>query len=176
MSFDVIKINKILQSVDFNSIEDFQYNKGKCWEMWIKDFYTKNNRHEQSNQQLSFIEKVELMKKFEKTQATEADFKQAYPDFKYDKYISPWDYDYKLVSKNKIQKVAFELQDHIQIDFHQLCDLVQTMYWMSKPDQWNFETLVSYLMSYDSDLYLKAMVFIQLTKKQLVACFVSWVV
>lgn len=170
MKFDIPKIEYILNSVnkDIHS-DDWEFNKGLCWKKWNSDFFGKNSNNLKIDRDLSFVERMNKMKKFRETNQSEKSFKKLYPNFKYYAYKSPWDFNYKMVSTSKIQKVAFELQIHIPLEYNQLCELVRNILRRHKREDWNFDTLSTSLMSYDKDLYLKSRIYIQMRKQDLVA-------
>lgn len=111
MKFDVPKIESILNSVsEDTSTSDWDYDKGLCWQNWQSNFFGKNSRNLKIDRDISFIERVKKMKSFEKSDQSEKSFNKFYPDYKYDVYKSPCDFNYRIVSIDKIQKIAFELQ------------------------------------------------------------------
>lgn len=170
MTFDIPEIERILNSVsEDTSTSDWEYNKGRCWESWVAVFFMKDDRHKKINQDLTLIERISIMEKFENTAQSEEDFKKLYPDYEYDVYKSPWDFNYRMVSEAKIQKIAFELQQHIPLEYNQLCSLVTTVLRRNKRERWVFDEVITNLMSFDKDLFLKATIYVQMKKQKLVA-------
>lgn len=170
MKFNIPEIEQILTSVsEDTSTNDWEYDRGRCWESWYKKFFKLEGEKKRLDKNLSLIEYMDKGKEFNKTNASEEDFKKFYPDFKYKQYKSPWDFNYRIVSIEKIQKIAFELQQYIPLEYNKLCSLIKTVLRRRKRHEWNFDTLSTQLMSYDKDLYLKTRFFLQMKQQNLVA-------
>lgn len=163
MVFDVPKIDSILNNMNDN---DYRFSN-KCWKKWLNEFLNKDNQFNNLTNHLSILEYKQYLKTFKETDCSEKSFKKWIPKFKYDNYISPWDYNIKVVSENKIQKVAFELQEHIPLEYTQLCKLLKTIYWTT--NTWDFNKISSLLDMYDQDLYLKSKIYLQLESQKSVS-------
>lgn len=155
------KISQILTNLD-DQAQDFVFS-GSCWDHWVLSFLGK----ESGWKTLSDSEKYERLPAFcNKRLYSEADFKKWFPNFTYNKYVSPHDLNKKVVSEQKIQKIAFELQTYIPLKFDHLCELLTKMYWIRQPSDWNLSTLASMIKIYDNDLYLKIIIDMQYQKSK----------
>ncbi len=163
MDFNVQEINRILNDIDFNNPDDYEYSSA-CWKDWVLLFFLPNKKN--SNiQKESLIEQNLIYNKFLRTQATEEDFKAHYPNIVYKEYISPWFFNHKMVSKKKVSKIAFELQEHLSIEYAELCHLLLLFYSSRDSSNWNFDNLSICLMSYNKELYMKTQIYLALNSK-----------
>lgn len=150
MKYDIKEIERIVQNIDIQSDEDLEIDKRKCLSKWEDEFFFKIKGNEKilPDQFHNFCKKL---KEFKKTNCSEEIFQQYYPNYHYEKYISPWDYGIMKVSKRKYQKIAFELSNHISLEFQKLSDLVEDLYRVrQKP---TFEDLSTLMACYDKKLY-----------------------
>lgn len=148
---NIAAINVLL--IDIQN-EDIVFSSA-CLDHWVLSFIGK----ESGWKLLSDAEKYEKIPDFCKQRLyKEEDFQKWFPNFKYKKYVSPHILNKKVVSEQKIQKIAFELQTHIPLEFSKLCELLTKMYWIRQTEDWNIKTLASMIQPYDNDLYLKIII------------------
>lgn len=123
---DFKKIESILDKLDPNNPEDWElsYKHRDAWMSFVHNF----SNFLTSENITNVIEKERL---YFQSDMSEESFKKLFPEAKYDKFMTP--YDFKNipmnVSKKKIQKVAFQLQKYIPIKYETLCDVVYWLYY-----------------------------------------------
>lgn len=164
MYFNIEEINRILNDIDFNNPDNYFFNS-QNWDDWQRLFLSKQNISSQFNEKFKFADFVDRDLKFRQSSMSEEDFNLYFPDIHYANYEHPFSYGHKTVSKTKIQKIAFELQEHIPIEYSELCHVLFVLYGSNKKTNWNFDNLSICLMSYNKELYMKTQIYLALNSK-----------
>lgn len=157
MKYYVKEIERIIQDIKPKSSEDLELDKFACLLKWHEDFFRKVKRNLKIKPQdfHSFYRRLREFK--EKTDCSEEQFKLYYPNLEYEKYICPWDYKIMKVSEKKYHKMAFELQNHLKLEFNQLVILIKDLHRSyEKP---NFSNLITFVARYDKNLYKDLLIY-----------------
>lgn len=139
-------INKILSS--YSSAPSAWELSPKGKEQWIKEFFNKLD--------LSHVPLKELLgklKDFYQTEMKEEDFSKIFASGtkKAYKYQSPLDYS-KQLKTEEISKIALKLSLELGIDYGPCFLLLKRIYQLYPSSQWNAETFLMLLGSYDPEL------------------------
>lgn len=153
MDFDINKINKILNNLGDIDSDDYEMTRA-VFTYWISNFFWKSPSYER----LSSYDATKKLNMFTNCgDYSEENFQKWYPSYEYDKYLDPNSLkEYKKVSKKKIQKVAFELQEHIPMEYDKLVNLLIRFYYFEK--EFSFDTLITRVFMVDQDLSLRMMI------------------
>jgi hypothetical protein len=150
MQFNVLAINAILNNIGDRTTSDFEVY-GKTWAVWQKTFLFSN----ESYLKLPIEDATEKMNLFKKCgKYDEQKFKEWFPTIKYTKYLNPNDlHEHKRVAISKIQKVAFELNSYIPLEYSLLVQLLADVYFFE--DTFTFDSITKRMPKYNPELYVK---------------------
>lgn len=153
MDFNIKEINSILNNIGDKTSSDYDIC-GKTWGVW----QTKMLEDNQSYLRLcgEAIDKIILFKKC--GDYSEANFNKWFPTITYKEYVDPHTlFETKRVSKQKLQSIAFELQEHIPLEFNLLVSALSHLYLFEK--EFTFKTLTENILRHDVDLHIKMLTF-----------------
>jgi len=154
MNFNIKEINRILNNIGDRTSSDYDIC-GKTWGIW----QTKMLEDNLSYRQLPLEESIDKLFLFQKCgDYSEENFKKWFPTITYKQYVDPNTlFNTKRVSKGKLQSIAFELQEHLQLEFNQLISALEEVYLFEK--EFTFDTLTERVLRFDTDLHFKMLKF-----------------
>lgn len=163
---DFKKIESILNTLDPNNPDDWElsFNQKRAW--GSRFIHDKLNLLTHENYSIEKLKDISNRQRvfFNETDHSEEAFKKIFPEAKYDEFISP--YDIKLpmsVSKKKIQKVAFQLQEHLPLEYNNICDIVKSIY-NDKKDGFDRKNIEFYIGFHARELWTKNVIEEKLAK------------
>lgn len=153
MNVNIEEINRILNDIDFNDESQYVYNRPRCWNRWFNDFID-DKEFERVKSRMGKDAFSKSIEGIMNTDGSEETFRKRFPLYNYEKYISPWDYNLKVVSKKRIQEIAFTLQEHFPMEFNSLCTVLEKVYVSGNQAEkkWSIKDLLLLGNSYDREL------------------------
>lgn len=149
MSFNIKEINRILNNIGDRTSSDYEIY-GKTWTVW----HTKMLAGNESYMQLHGSAIDSLLLFHDCGDYSEENFNKWFPTITYKKYVDPNTlFDYKRLSLRKIQAIAFELQEYIDLEFNLLVEALRDLYFFEP--QFTFQSLTKCILRYDVDLHIK---------------------
>lgn len=166
MELNYKEIERIINDVDMNNDEHAEISFAGCMIQWYENFLYYENQFKEELANIDISEKGERLRLFQKTDVSEEEFKKLFPTIKYQKYISPLEFNVRKITENKIAHTAFLLMDHIPLQYEQLKSLVHTVYRSYSPQCWNSELITGLISRYSRKLYFDIIFSEELKKVQ----------